>query len=680
MITATKNDKKLSNYFKAVLLSLLAFVPWVWNSTKDTLPLIEVNPASVGYYQTNVCDISFIKLLFSSFFNSSFVLTTTNVENISCVGKIMGMDNINGKIAVYIGTNQVIDILFQSIFWIGLICFIKKDHLNLKSNYLPILVVPLIFCLQLVGEQRYYLLIHKGYSNTLNLENYYLLNYVLAILIITLLIKEFVIPRANNLINYLPFVFLIVGTFNLVNTNIYLIIGSFFGIMRLQKIKIFNTLNLFYFFLSTMWLSLSNYQNSFFDVDKLRGFSNSSSTFSSKLFWIIVVFLTINGLWYLLEISKNTLNLEKVRVNFLMSGAGIVIFGSIGSLIPVANFLNQYYFGQNKKGIDKIFSIDGNTWRGFASSAEAVGEFFAFILLLNCIILFWNNKSIKLSEVPFLIICIYGLLRANNSAAIISLLIFLIILFMKKKTLISNRGRIYLFISFSLIIGVGTYFIIDYYSYGSLSKGLLFNAFEYSNLFIGAEPYFNNLNYFEDNNIQSILLFNDQGNNVSSSILFLLDKFTPENNMKFIPNPVAIVSFISVIINRSEKWGLFLAKYNPEFNEFLFGYGPLQFNEYYSSSTSTNISGLVLPHSSLLNLIIFSGLFGTIFVLAYLIYTIKTYKENGSFIIYLLFFQIVNLLKSDSLVYISSLFLLIFTIYLVNNSSKIFSNKEKVLS
>ena len=53
---------------------------------------------------------------------------------------------------------------------------------------------------------------------------------------------------------------------------------------------------------------------------------------------------------------------------------------------------------------------------------------------------------------------------------------------MKKKTLISNRGRIYLFISFSLIIGMGTYFIVDYYSYGSLSKGLLFNAFEYSDI------------------------------------------------------------------------------------------------------------------------------------------------------------------------------------------------------
>ena len=676
MITKTKNNKKVSNLFKATLLSLFAFVPWVWSSTKDALPFIEVNPASVGYYQTNICDISFIKLLFSSFFNNLLVLTTTNVENISCVGKIMGMDNIDGKIAVYIGTNQVIDVLFQTIFWIGLICFVKKDHLNLKSNYLPVLAIPLIFCLQILGEQRFYLLLHKGYKNTINLENYYLLNYLLAYLIIALLIKEFVVPRASNLINYFPFVFFVVGTFNLVNTNIYLIIGSFFGIMRLQRIKIFNTLNLVYLFFATMWLSLSSYQNSFFDVDKLRGFSNSSSTFSSKLFWIIVVFLTINGLWYLLKISNESINLEKLRVNFLISGAGITIFGVIGSLNPITNFLNQYYFGQNKKGIDKIFSIDGNTWRGFASSAEAVGEFFAFILLFNCLILFWDNKRIKLAEIPFLIICICGLIRANNSAAIISLLIFLITLLIKRKIKVNKKRRVFLFTLISLITVIGTYFIIDYYSYGSLSKGLLFNAFQYSNLFIGAEPYFNNLNYFENNNIESILLFNDQGKNVSSSIIFLLDKFTPENNIKFIPNPVAVVSFISVIINRSEKWGLFLAKYNPEFSEFLFGYGPVQFNEYYSSSTSTDISGLILPHSSFLSLLIFSGLLGIISVLAFFIHTIKTYKENGSFIIYLLFFQIVNLVKSDSLAYISSLFLLIFTIYLVNNSSNIFEREK----
>ena len=156
------------------------------------------------------------------------------------------------------------------------------------------------------------------------------------------------------------------------------------------------------------------------------------------------------------------------------------------------------------------------------------------------------------------------------------------------------------------------------------------------------------------------------------------DYLTKSCNLKFIPNPVALISFISIIINRSEKWGLFLAKYDPDVKEFLFGYGPVQFNEYYSSLTSLNVSGLILPHSSLLDLLIFSGITGVTGILIYFIYIIKTYQEGGSFVIYLLFFQIVNLLKSDSITYVSSLFLLIFTIFLVKNSHKIFKKDAEV--
>tara|TARA_B110000444_G_scaffold16617_1_gene14276 strand:- start:3775 stop:5817 length:2043 start_codon:yes stop_codon:yes gene_type:complete len=677
MISKTLDARKIRRPFKVILLFIFSFLPWVWNATKDSLPFIEVNSASVGYYQTNVCDISFVKLLLSSFSNNSLILTTTNVENLACLGKIMGMDNVNGKIAVYIGTNQVVDILFQAIFWIFLISFIKKDRLNSRSSYLPVVIIPLVFCLQVIGEQRFYELIHKGYRSNMTSENYYLLNYLIAYLIITILIKEFIVPRAGNIVNYIPFVFLIVGTFNLININIYLIIGSYFGVMRLQKIKSLNILSIFYFFLSTMWLSLSEYQNSYFDVDKLRGFANTSSTFPSKLFWIIILFLTLNGLWYLLELSKNNLDIEKIRFNFLISGSWIVFFGVIAAVNPIINFLSQYYFGQNKRGIDKISSIDGNTWRGFSSSAEAIGEFFAFAILLNFLVLGWNNKKIKLKEAPFLILCVYGLLRANNSAAIISLLILLTILFFRKKISLSGRKLFIFVFLFSLIIFFMIYLVIDYYSYGSLSKGLLFNAFEYSNVFVGSENYFNNLNYFEENNIQSILLFEDQGKDLSSSLLFLVDRFTSDSNLKFIPNPVALVSFISVVVNRSEKWGLFIAKYNPELKEFLFGYGPLQFNEYYASQSSQNISGLILPHSSLLDLLIFSGLIGITGIMLYFIYLLKGYQENGSFIIYLLFFQAINLLKSDSLVYSSSLFLLIFTIYLVKNSSEVLQSLKK---
>ena len=55
-------------------------------------------------------------------------------------------------------------------------------------------------------------------------------------------------------------------------------------------------------------------------------------------------------------------------------------------------------------------------------------------------------------------------------------------------------------------------------------------------------------------------------------------------------------------------------------------------------------------------------------------------KEGGSFVIYLIFFQIVNLLKSDSIAYVSSLFLLIFSIFLVKNSHNIFKKDEEVFN
>ena len=100
MISKTLDERKIRRSYKVILLFIFSFLPWVWNATKDSLPFIEVNSASVGYYQTNVCDISFVKLLLSSFSNNSLILTTTNVENLACLGKIMGMDNDNGKIAV----------------------------------------------------------------------------------------------------------------------------------------------------------------------------------------------------------------------------------------------------------------------------------------------------------------------------------------------------------------------------------------------------------------------------------------------------------------------------------------------------------------------------------------------------------------------------------------------------
>ena len=83
------------------------------------------------------------------------------------------------------------------------------------------------------------------------------------------------------------------------------------------------------------------------------------------------------------------------------------------------------------------------------------------------------------------------------------------------------------------------------------------------------------------------------------------ESITKIRDIKYLPNSVALISTVSLPINRSEKWGIFVAKYNPDLQSLLFGYGPQQITEYYLSHKTKYNSGLVLPHSSLLDYLIF---------------------------------------------------------------------------
>ena len=149
----------------------------------------------------------------------------------------MGMDSIGDKIAIYVGTNVVFDIVFQSTFWILVMSFLQIKSSIKNNNLIPIFIIPFLFTLQLVGENRFYSSLHKNYGNNIGFENLYLINYLLSILIITIFIKEILVPRSSNFINYLPYVFLLIGTFNLINSNLYLIIASYFGLLKIINKK-----------------------------------------------------------------------------------------------------------------------------------------------------------------------------------------------------------------------------------------------------------------------------------------------------------------------------------------------------------------------------------------------------------------------------------------------------------
>ena len=122
-------------------------------------------------------------------------------------------------------------------------------------------------------------------------------------------------------------------------------------------------------------------------------------------------------------------------------------------------------------------------------------------------------------------------------------------------------------------------------------------------------------------------------------------------------------------------WGIFIAKYDPNLIETIFGSGPLQINEYlYGEKVFLDVpfyklQSLFLPHSSLLDLIIFFGV-GGVLLLFYFVF-IKIYKSNKQNIfLFPAIFLIINFLKSDSILYLNSFLLITFSIIILSKNSE----------
>ena len=65
----------------------------------------------------------------------------------------------------------------------------------------------------------------------------------------------------------------------------------------------------------------------------------------------------------------------------------------------------------------------------------------------------------------------------------------------------------------------------------------------------------------------------------------------------------SIFSFIGFIFNRSELWGLFFSRYNPNYFEYLFGSGPVNFGQFYSEVAVLDTPAFLMPHSSYLSML-----------------------------------------------------------------------------
>lgn len=655
---------------KIIMIFLIILAPWSISSFDNEVDVRYIDSSSYSYYQSNTCSISFIKIFNKNLLNANIKYEFDNYSSISCFGKVNGIDKDGEIYKVWIGTNLLINFLIQSFFWMFLISFIHKSkNKEFKNIWLTIFILLILFLMHMYGESKFYELSSKNFNLTFNSSNFYLFSLIFNFIIVAYIFIFLIETRFYNLILYIPFIFLITGTFNYMNYNFLILFFCFFGIQNLIKSKKTMKYTFIYVLFSIFWILQVNNDLSFFDVDKIRGFSNSSLTTLSLIFWFSSFYLIIHGIIYLYIQSLEYIDNLKIAKNFIITGCLITIFGFFSSLSSIINFLTYYYFGLNKKAMTQIYSISGNTWRGLAPSAESIGEFYAFSIFLFVFLV--AKKQIKLNflYIVFLIINFIGLLRANNITAILTLMIiFLLLTFIQRYKI--SFWKIFFSTIIVLALSVSFFFkerdlsISPSVAYESGSKLLILEGLKYSNLFEGETDRSKNVSryFIEENDLETIYLYPGNREKISTSLKFASKLYTQKIDIPYVPNPIAIVSIFAVSINRSEKWGIFLSKYNPSTVEFLFGSGPLQLGSYYNGHNKGNIEGLVLPHSSLLNIVLFFGFLGSVLFMFYILnLLIKKFNIENPYW-FLLIFLLINFIKSDSILYISSLQLFSFTI------------------
>lgn len=641
-----------------ILIFSLLLIPWSIGDYGDTVTAKKISDETIGYYQSNTCRITLSEVVFKNINNQVDIAFNINsYSDINCFGKITGLDYIDDKYVVSVGTNILINLLLQSTLWFSVMLFIKKNDRERVYGIKPLtyFLMPLVFTFQFIGEGDFYNKTSKNFSNTLSTENYFILCLIIIFLLVTIFTDQIFLRRVRYLINYIPFIFLVIGTFDSVNLNLYLIIFSILGFDNLLNRRVETKYIISYSIISIIWILNHKSKTVIFDVDKIRGFINSSQTYESILFWIIVIFFFIVGLYYFIKDNLIHIEIEKLTNNFLISGAIVSLAGLVGARFPLVNALNYYFFGQNKLGMKTLDSIAGNTWRGYSASAESIGEFYFFSLLFFIIVYLNKNISFHSYHIPSIILILYGAFKANNVASLVSFVFLMFLFLMYKNQVNTKKIMVSLFL---VILGVGIFYVSEI-NYEYSSEKLLIEAYKNNDSYIEDQLF---EKYVEESNF--LMLKNNY--NFSSSVNMFSNLYIADRNIPFVPNIVGVISFLSEITNRTEKWGIFLAKYNPSYMDVFFGYGPMQFTDYYEGEKLKQVKGLVLPHSSFLDIIIFIGFFGVLLLFYLLIKNVYFQRVNETFFLFM--FLIINFMKSDSILYISSITLFIFTSILYSNN------------
>lgn len=644
-----KNNTLIKKKYIILLLMLIIFIPWFNANYFDNIKPEELGTENTSFYEINPCKISLFEYLsvdYKSIYQNHYFFRFNDYSSISCFGRVSGIALTNNIFYISIGTNALVNLILQGAFWLFLILLIKKDtiKINIKYKKSSVFLTVILITYSIFSQKRFYE--EQLYMFDLNsLRAYFLIS--LAVYLIVQLLSDISLSRLKALINYTPYLYLTIGVvsgFNIIFFAFPLLILGFNSVLNLKNFK-FNMLG---FIFLIIWVI--NFQETFtFSTDKLRGFTSSTYDIYSIIFWSLFIIILINGLAFFYKECSDYFNFEKFLKNFSIASISIFTLGLLVSNLPIINFLVYYFFGQQKYGIrdanpfivDILNNNEKVPWRGFYPSAESIGEFYG---LLICFVLYklFKQRGLSILNLIAFLLSGFGLYFANNKTVFILVLLVFTVLLIKEIRLPK-----------SLII-----FIISAFSIG------VFYIVGFSNL---TYPY----EYSSATLFEQALKYKDSSI-TSSSLKIFIDAFEKKSFLYIL---FSFFGYISYLFNRSELWGIFIARFNPNLIEFLFGTSPFNLSKHYSQVKIKEQGSLLLPHSSILSYLLYIGIIGLLLVITFLI--VKTYKSRKNLNIFgsiLLLYIIVNIFKSDSLNYFSS-----FVIYSQLYFFTIFNENDKLL-
>ena len=623
-----------------ILIILLLLVPWLNTSIDFDQNAGIVSQEDVTFYEINPCKVSLYEFLRSnpnSIYQNHFHFRFNNYSSISCFGRVSGLTVIDSDFFISIGTNTFINIIFQGLICLLFFQFIKKNKTPIinenKANNLikniGILITTYLFYFSVFSEKRYYgkQLYYVDFDDTFYKALIFLLLYLIIYNLIDIAEK-----RSDNILNFLPFLFIFHSAISGTNITLFSSIFIYFGIVSIIKKQSLKKFNKIMTLLSVIWV-VNSTESFYFEPGKFRGFTSSIYEFNASIFWCIYFTLLINGIWYVFKIKSNKFKFEKFINNASLTSLALLILGYLGANLPLINFFNYYYFGQQKFGIKRTnpFEFDSwaekLSWRGFYTSAETIGEFYGLCIIL-ILYSYSRKKVINKIEIVGFVASLLGIYFSNNRTSMLIAFLFSIYLLIEYKSYKRNATILLSFFGIILLIYLAGVDDLTY-ELDFITTRISINTNSYS---------------YEG---------------INSSFSRWLN--TNYGSKDFLSGLFGIFSFIGYFLNRSQRWGIFFARYNPTYMESILGSGPLSLGQVYGETPIGDTETFLLPHSSLLSFLVYFGFFGVIVLFLLFIYkylnNINSITTLGKMIILFIF---INFLKNDLANYFAP-----FTIYLV---------------